>query len=74
MDQSLVFRNAGEAIVWGDNAECVDAVIVPVEAESLSAKESEQSMIEWVFASREQVQKLIAVADFELRSFGASYD
>jgi hypothetical protein len=32
MDQSVVFRNAGEAVEWGDNAESEDAVIVPVEA------------------------------------------
>ena len=31
-------------------------------------------MIDWKIVSREQVQKLNAVADFELRSFGAFYN
>lgn len=67
MDRSLTFRNAvGETM-----SRCDDADIVPIASESALVRKIERSMIEVKVISRDRVQKLIAVADFELRSLGA---
>lgn len=61
----MLMKHSGET-----TQHCEDAVIVPRDVQGLSVREIEQSLIDEEVVSREQVQKLNAVADFELRKIG----